>query len=450
MNMKTIQLLFAVFFLGFSGKAQNPIVQTIYTADPAPMVHNDTVWLYTTHDEDKSTWFTMKEWRCYSSTDMVNWRDHGSPASLKTFSWAEKDAWAAQCIFRNGKFYFYVPVHAKGRGMSIGVAVSDRPDGPFVDALGKPLVHSGGGDIDPTVFIDDDGQAYLYWGNPYLKYVKLNEDMISYSGEVVTVPLTKEGFNVRYKDVDKRPSAYEEGPWFYKRNGLYYLLYPAGGVPEHIAYSTSTGPTGPWKYRDTIMRVIQKGGAFTNHPGVIDYKGRSYFFYHNGALPGGGGFNRSVCVEEFQYNADGSIPRIEPTVAGVAPVSNLNPYKWMEAETIAWEEGVETTSDNSTGVYVTDIDNGDYIKVRSVDFKKGAKSFAADIASASGGTIEIRLDNPNGDLIGTCNVKNTGGLKSWMTQSFKVKKVKGIHDVYFVFKGGEGHLFNFNRWKFNN
>jgi hypothetical protein len=100
--MKTIQLLFAVFFLGFSGKAQNPIVQTIYTADPAPMVHNDTVWLYTTHDEDKSTWFTMKEWRCYSSTDMVNWRDHGSPASLKTFSWAEKDAWAAQCIFRNG------------------------------------------------------------------------------------------------------------------------------------------------------------------------------------------------------------------------------------------------------------------------------------------------------------------------------------------------------------
>ncbi|MBO9683196.1 MAG: family 43 glycosylhydrolase [Flavisolibacter sp.] len=448
--MKTIQLLFAVSFLGFTAKAQNPIVQTIYTADPAPMVHNDTVWLYTGHDEDKSTWFTMKEWRCYSSTDMVNWRDHGAPLSLKTFSWAEKDAWAGQCIYRNGKFYFYVPVHAKGLGMSIGVAVSDRPDGPFVDALGKPLVHSGSGDIDPTVFIDDDGQAYLYWGNPYLKYVKLNEDMISYSGEVVTVPLTKEGFNVRYKDVDKRPSAYEEGPWFYKRNGLYYLLYPAGGVPEHIAYSTSKGPTGPWKYRDTIMRVIQKGGAFTNHPGVIDYKGRSYFFYHNGALPGGGGFTRSVCVEEFQYNADGSIPRIEPTVAGVAPVSNLNPYKWVEAETIAWEVGVETAWDNSTGMYVIDIDNGDYIKVRSVDFKKGAKSFAAEIASLSGGAIEIRLNSPDGILIGTCDINNTGGLQSWKKQSCKVKKVKGIHDVYFVFKGGEGHLFNFNRWKFNN
>jgi hypothetical protein len=334
--------------------------------------------------------------------------------------------------------------------MSIGVAVSKRPEGPFVDAIGKPLLHSGNGDIDPTVFIDDDGQAYLYWGNPYLKYVKLNEDMISYSGDIVTVPLTKEGFNVRYKDADKRPSAYEEGPWLYKRKGLYYLLYPAGGVPEHLAYSTSPGPTGPWQYRDTIMAIIKKGGAFTNHPGVIDYKGRSYLFYHNGALPGGGGFTRSVCVDEFQYNADGTIPRIEPTTAGANPVSYLNPYKWTEAETIAWEEGVETTSDNATGVYVTDIDNGDYIKVRSVDFKKGAKSFAADIASASGGAIEIRLDSPDGDLIGTCNVKNTGSLQAWTTQSCKVKKVKGIHDVYFVFKGGEGDLFNFNRWKFNN
>ena len=150
-------------------------------------------------------------------------------------------------------------------------------------------LHSGYGDIDPTVFIDDDGQAYLYWGNPYLMYVKLNQDMISYAGEVVTVPLNKEGFNVRYKDVDIRPSAYEEGPWFYKRKNLYYMLYPAGGVPEHLAYSTSTGPTGPWVYRDTIMRIIENGGAFTNHPGVIDYKGKSYLFYHNGALPGGEG-----------------------------------------------------------------------------------------------------------------------------------------------------------------
>lgn len=448
LNKTLVVCALYLLFTPCTSFAQNPIIQTIYTADPAPMVYHDTVWLYTGHDEDKSTWFTMKDWRCYSSIDMVNWTDHGAPLSLKTFSWAVKDAWAGQCIFRNGKFYWYVPMNAKGLGMSIGVAVSDRPTGPFVDALGKPLVHSDNGDIDPTVFIDDDGQAYLYWGNPYLKYVKLNKDMISYSGDVITVPLTKEGFNVRYKDADKRPSAYEEGPWLYKRKSLYYLLYPAGGVPEHIAYSTSSSPEGPWKYRDTIMPVIRKGGAFTNHPAIIDYKGRSFFFYHNGALAGGGGFTRSVCVDEFTYNGDGTIPRITNTVDGVKPVGNLNPFIQQQAETIAWEEGVETALDSLTGVYVTDIDNGDYIKVRSVDYSKGAKSFQANVASITQGSIEIRLNSPTGNLIGTCLVKNTGSPESWTTRSCEIKKVKGVHDVYFVFKGGEGDLFNFNWWKF--
>ncbi len=448
MSLRIFPVFIFSLFSAFTVQAQNPIIQTIYTADPAPLVHNDTVWLFTGHDEDSSTWFTMKDWRCYSSTDMVNWTDHGSPLSLKTFSWAVKDAWAGQCIFRNGKFYWYVPMNAKGQGMSIGVAVSDRPNGPFVDAIGKPLVHSGHGDIDPTVFIDDDGQAYLYWGNPYLKYVRLNQDMISYSGDVVTVQLTKEGFNVRYKDADKRPSAYEEGPWLYKRNGLYYLLYPAGGVPEHIAYSTSQSPTGPWQYRDTIMRVIQKGGAFTNHPGIIDYKGRSYFFYHNGALPGGGGFTRSVAVEEFTYKEDGTIPRITNTVEGVNPVQNLNPFIQQQAETIAWANGIETALDSINGVYVTDIDNGDYIKVRSVDFKKGAKSVQVNIVSASGGAMEIRLDDPAGELMATCMIKSSDGMQTWTTQTFKTRVIKGVHDVFFVFKGNGDNLFNFNWWKF--
>jgi arabinoxylan arabinofuranohydrolase len=429
--------------------AQNPIIQTIYTADPAPMVYKDTVYLYTGHDEDSSTWFTMKDWHCYTTTDMVNWTDRGTPLSLKTFSWAKKDAWAGQCIYRNGKFYWYVPMNHQTMGMSIGVAVGSSPTGPFTDALGKPLVHSGNGDIDPTVFIDDDGQAYLYWGNPYLKYVKLNEDMISYSGEIVTVPLNKEGFNVRYKDADKRPSAYEEGPWFYKRNKQYYLAYPAGGVPEHLAYSTSTGPTGPWKYQDTIMTIIRQGGAFTNHPGIIDYKGKSYLFYHNGALPGGGGFTRSVCVDEFKYNTDGTIPRVIPTKESVQPVANLNPFIRQEAETIAWEQGVETKMDGSNGMYVTDISDGDYIKVRNVNFEKGAKTFEASVASAGGGgTIEIHLDALAGKLIGTCVVQGTGGAENWKTVSGKVSTVSGVHDMYLVFKGAANQSFNFNWWRF--
>src|SRR5687768_11977508 len=143
MHIRKIVLQVTALFATAGAQAQNPIIQTIYTADPAPMVYNDTVWLYTGHDEDTSTWFTMKDWQAFSSTDMVNWTHHGSPLSLKTFSWAKKDAWAGQCIFRNGKFYWYVPMNQeKGKGMAIGVAVSSRPTGPFIDVLGKPLVHS--------------------------------------------------------------------------------------------------------------------------------------------------------------------------------------------------------------------------------------------------------------------------------------------------------------------
>ena len=197
------------------------------------------------------------------------------------------------------------------------------------------------------------------------------------------------------------------------------------------------------------MRIIDKGGAFTNHPGVIDYKGKSYLFYHNGALPGGGGFTRSVCLDEFQYNKDGSIPRITPTAEGVKPVEHLNPFIRQEAETIAWEQGIETERSTNAGVYVTEISNGDFIKVRSVDFKKGAGIFQANVASASGGFIEIHVDSRDGELLGSCEVKNTGGLQSWTTVSTKVNKTKGVHDLYFVFKGNQGDLFNFNWWKFD-
>lgn len=446
--------LCVVLFAVFTASAQNPIVQTNYTADPAPMIHNGTVYIYTSHDEDVTVrnFFTMNDWLCFSSTDMVNWTDHGVVLSYKDFEWARGDAWAGQCIFRNGKFYYYVPVNRKNGGNAIGVAVSDSPTGPFKDAIGAPLL-IGNGYIDPTVFIDDDGQAYLYWGNPNLWHVKLNQDMISYDKTygVVKENLKDENFGFRAKKIDNRTASYEEGPWLFKRKSLYYILYPAGGVPEHFAYSTSKSPIGPWTYGDTIMHVIKDKGAFTNHPGYAEFKGKNYLFYHNGGLPGGGGFKRSVCIETFDFNADGSISLLNPTKEGVKEsASNLNPFKRTEAETIAWSIGLKTATDSNTGVYVTKIDNGDYIKVRSVDFGKGARKFEANVsADKEGGNIEIHLGSIDGTLLGTLNVKNTNGLQNWISQSCKVNKVKGIHDLYFVFKGSDGNLFNFNWWRFN-
>jgi arabinoxylan arabinofuranohydrolase len=434
-----------IALLPATAMADNPIVQTIYTADPAPLVFNGRMYLYTGHDEDGSTNFTMREWRVWSSGDMVNWTDHGSPLNLGSFSWASANAWAGQAVFRNGKFYWYVPTTDRATGsFAIGVAVSNSPTGPFTDALGHPLVENG--EFDPTVFIDDDGQAYLYWGNPHLWFVRLNADMISFSGSPTQIPLTTAGFGTRTGNAS-RPTLFEEGPWVYKRNGLYYNVFAANCCPEFIGYSTAPGPTGPWTYRGTIMPT--QGSSFTNHPGVIDFNGGSYFFYHNGALPGGGGFTRSVAVERFTYNADGTFPAINMTTAGAPQVGTLDPYVRQEAETIAWESGVETEASSEGGMDVGWIENGDWIKVKGVAFGTGAASFTGRVASAaSGGTIELHLDSVSGPVVGTCAVTGTGGWQTWTTVGCPVTGATGTHDLYLRFAGGSGFLFNVNWWQF--
>jgi len=430
-------------------RADNPIVQTNYTADPAPMVHEGRLYLYTSHDEDVTVnnFFTMNDWRLYSTVDMVNWTDHGSPAGYKTFSWGTGDAWAPHGIARGGKFYLYVPIN-NSTGSKIGVAVADSPSGPFTDPLGKALISTGSGNIDPNVFIDADGQAYLYWGNPSLRYVKLNEDMISFQGNPVEVNLTTAGFGSRSNS--DRATAYEEGPWFYKRDSLYYLVYPADGTPEKISYTTSSGPTGPWAFAGDIMaKESGAGSSFTNHPGVIDYQGKSYFFYHNGALPGGGGYKRSVCIEEFTYGAGGKIPSITMSTTGPAPVATLNPFAQVEGETIAFSAGLktETCTDTGGGINVTSISNGDYIKVKNVDFLDGVTSFDARVSGAgSNAKIELHLDSQTGTSLGTCDVS---GASAWTTKTCAVTGGSGKHDLFLKFTGGSGDLFKLNWYRFS-
>ena len=437
-------------------KAQNPFVQTWYTSDPAPMVHDGTLYVYTGHDEDGADFFWMQEWRVYSTRDMVNWRDHGSPLALESFSWADDRAWASQTIERDGRFYWYICAHSKiSGGMAIGVAVSDSPTGPFRDAIGKPLYEDGSWDhIDPTVFIDDDQQAWLMWGNPRVYYCKLNRDMTSIDGTVQRLLMTEKGFGAPDPDVRQEGKRYRdcytEGPWLTKRNGKYQLLYAAGGVPEHIAYSTAPSPVGPWTYAGEIMSLTDTG-SFTNHCGVTDYKGHSYFFYHTGHLPGGGGFGRSVAVEEFRYNADGSFPIIHPTAQGVQPVGTLTPYARVEAETMAFSHGVKTEQGDATGVYVTDIHHGDYIKLQAVDFgQKGPRTFTACVASGlRGGAIELHTDSLGGPLLGRLSVPATGGWLQWQTLNTELSATAtGVHDLYLVFSGRKGpKLFNFDWWQ---
>ena len=293
----------------------NPIIKNKYTADPAAFVYKDAVYLYTGHDETPAgkEGYTMHEWLCFSSTDMVNWKEHPVPLRVKDFKWAKADAWASQVIERNGKFYWYVATeHATIAGKAIGVAVADNPAGPFKDALGKALVTNDmtspeskmmWDDIDPSVIIDNDGQAWLFWGNRKCYYAKLKQNMTEIEGEIKTIDLPD----------------YTEAPWIHQHGGWYYLSY-ASGFPEKIVYAMSKNINGPWQYKGILNEVA--GNSNTNHQAIIDFKGKSYFIYHNGSIQtDGGSFRRSVCIDYLYYNTDGSIKRIVMTTEGVKPAT---------------------------------------------------------------------------------------------------------------------------------
>jgi hypothetical protein len=435
--------------------AQNPIICDRYTPDPAPYVHGDTLYLFVDHDEDvtENNYFTMKDWLLYSTVDMVNWTYRGTPLTAATFSaWArqDNDCWASQCIERNGKWYWYVTATIKGQAYpGIGVAVADSPAGPYKDPIKKPLV-SGWFKIDPTVFIDDDGQAYLFYGNNMLWYAKLSRTMTAITGGEKEVTTKDEDAFGPFKgyETDNTPKTnFEEASWIYKRDGKYYLEYAAGGVPEHWAYSTADNIAGPWTYQGKVMG--QAENSFTIHGGSVEYKGHHYMFYHNGTATGGGGYKRSTCIEEFTPNADGSLPFIQFTQEGVAPLQTLNPYDLQEAETINQSQGVLCVGDHN-GCYVTNISMNDFIKVRNVDFGEGgAQSFKARVKAEKKVTMMIRTGSKTGSIKGKLIIEPTNG--EWVELSCDLTKpVTGVQDLFFTFAGtGSTSLCDFDNWQFS-
>lgn len=321
--MKTLRLLFSILLITsniyaavqdttFRAKG-NPIITHKYTADPAALVHNGKVYIYAGHDEcpPPHNHYVLNEWLVFSSDDLVTWTEHAVPLKAKDFAWAKGDAWASQVIERNGKFYWYVTVeHATKPGKSIGVAVADNPLGPFIDARGSAIVTNNmtteytkisWDDIDPTVWIDDDGQAYLIWGNTQCYYAKLKDNMIELDGDIMPIHLPN----------------FTEAPWIHKRNEWYYLSY-AQFFPEKIGYSMSRSINGPWEYKGLLNEIA--GNSNTNHQAIIEFKGQWYFIYHNGAIPTqGGSFRRSVCIDRLYYNEDGTMKRVQMTSEGIIP-----------------------------------------------------------------------------------------------------------------------------------
>ena len=303
----------------------NPLVRDNYTADPAPVVFSDgRLYVFCGHDEcfeDRPGYegkygFNITNWLCYSTDDMKTWKSHGVILAPQDFRWGEAEAWASQAIEVDGKYYYYVTVQAAEpySAKCVGVAVSDNPTGPYVDAIGKPLItdemtdngpRGWWNDIDPTVMIDDDGTPWLSWGNGTCFLAKLNRNMVELDGDIQVLPLPN----------------YVEGPWLYKRDGHYYMVYASMGPgQETISYAMADNVQGPWEFKGELTGMAKD--SFTIHPGVIDYKGHSYLFYHNSTLSlegyGPATGRRSICFDEMFYNPDGTIQRVEQHVAGAA------------------------------------------------------------------------------------------------------------------------------------
>ncbi|WP_282055820.1 family 43 glycosylhydrolase [Maribacter luteus] len=312
MNKHVFFLLIITFFLGRISMAQNPFITHMYTADPSARVFDNRLYVYPSHDKDSATWWDMEDYHVFSTTDMKNWKDHGKVLDLADITWAEKYAWAPDCVERNGKYYFYFPTDQ----FHIGVAVSDKPYGPFKDELRKPLISKNSKGvvsdrdfIDPAAFIDDDGQAYLFMGQNTVNAIKLNEDMMSYDGEVHII----EGANFFF-----------EAAWVHKYQGIYYLSYSG---KKQIHYAMSDNILGPYKYQGVILDTVNSG---TNHHSITEYKGKWYLFYHNADLAYKKFGNslpknilqkrRSICVDYLEYNNDGTIKPVKQTKESVEQI----------------------------------------------------------------------------------------------------------------------------------
>lgn len=300
----------------FATWAENPLFEHVFTADPAALVVGDTVYLYTGHDEapNNDVFFEMHDWLAFSSTDMKNWQEHGPIMKAVDFEWASGNAWASHMVQKDGKFWFYTTVRHDDTkpGFAVGVATSDSPTGPFRDARGSALITNDmttqteidWDDIDPAAFIEDNGDAYLFWGNTVPKYAKLKANMIELDGPIHVIDIPD----------------FTEALWVHKKDDNYYLSY-ACVFPEKICYAMSKSIEGPWKPMGILNEIA--GNTETNHQSIIEFRGITYFIYHTGAVPprdgepSGGRFRRSVSIDRLYYNEDGSLERVIMTSEGI-------------------------------------------------------------------------------------------------------------------------------------
>jgi arabinoxylan arabinofuranohydrolase len=428
-------------------QADYPIISNRYLADPTPLVHNDRVYVYCSNDDESPVEgsYNIPNVVCISTGDMKNWTDHGIVFdAARDTAWAKK-SWAPGVIERDGKFFMYFG----NSGANIGVAVADSPTGPFKDPLGKPLLeHSTPGVqpaknmwlFDPGAFIDDDGQAYLYFGgngDDNVRAVKLKRDMITLDSEVIKM----------------NAQNFFEAAWVFKRNGIYYFTYsanPRAGMSFDYMMSTE-GPVSGYIYagRTSDQPPLNDNN---HHAAHFEFKGNWYEVYHNRIVSNEAGiptgFRRNIALDSFRFDEQGKIIKKIPTYDSVVQVGFLDPFRRIEAETFNAQKGIKTEPCKAGGMNLCDIQNGDWVKLRGVNFGDGVNAFKASVAGTTGCKIEIRIGSSEGLLLGTCDVSATGGPQEWKESSCKIRRITGVIDLCLKFVGGEGDLFNVDWWQF--
>src|SRR5436190_21278451 len=403
MKKKLPQYLSAVFVVLFAmnAEAQNPIIRNQFSADPSARVFGDRVYVYPSHDilategKGRVGWFCMEDYHVFSSANLSDWTDHGMIVTQNKVPWVKPDSysmWAPDCIERNGKYYFYFPSAPKdtvtyGRGFAIGVAIADKPEGPYVPQP-TPIINVHG--IDPNVFIDKDGQAYLYWSAGNIYAAKLKANMLELDSDVKTLgELPTQGL--------------KEGPYLFERNGIYYLTYPhVQNKIERLEYAISNNPLGPFKVTGVIMDESPTG-CWTNHHSLIQFKNQWYLFYHDRDYSPNFDKARSVRADSLFFNADGTIKKVIPTLRGVGSTDATKEIQ-LDRFSSKSTDGVSINFIDTTNRFlgwktIFNKSNG-WIQYNSVDFgKKKFKSVKVKAISNSGGTLQIRLNSAEGPVV---------------------------------------------------
>jgi hypothetical protein len=402
-----------IFFASINIYAQNPIIRDQFTADPTARVFGDKVYLYPSHDIPtpdgkglRKDWFCMEDYHVFSSTNLTDWIDHGVIVSQVKVPWANPKAysmWAPDCIEKNGKYYFYFPTApdtAYGRGFAIGVAVADNPAGPFVPEP-TPIKNARG--IDPNVFIDKDGQAYLYYASRGFVVVKLKENMLEFdSVPQIIGNLPEKGL--------------KEGPFLFERKGIYYLTFPhVENKTERLEYAMGSSPMGPFKMAGVIMDEAPNG-CWTNHQSFINFKDQWYLFYHQNDLSPKFDKNRSTRIDSLFFNADGTIQKVIPTFRGVGITDatkkiQIDRYSQI-SDTGTTVEFIDTLNTFGGWKTVFSIKNS-WIQYNAVDFgTKKFKSVKVRVTSKTGGSLKLLLNNVNGSVLSNIDIPKS---EEWQT-----------------------------------